>query len=218
MIAFFADNHFAARPGFHLAQQLESEFPLAFHEDDLSPLPHLLARPDCSLLILNWISDTSGNAHPGDEIGRPLRAYLEAGRPMLLLHGASAAFHQWPWWRELVGLRWVRAADPDGFAPSTHPVRPYSVTVAKTRHPLAASLVPFAVPQDEIYIQLEQTAPLTVLLETNTVEGTFPQACIGRTRHGGQVASFIPGHAPAAFAVDGLITNVRTLIRYLDTR
>jgi hypothetical protein len=215
MIAFFADNHFKARPGFHLNQQLPEELDIAFHEDDLSPLPGLLARDDCALLILNWISDTSGNAHPGGEIERPLRAYLEAGRPLLLLHGASAAFPRWAWWREIVGLRWVRPGDPDGFSPSTHPVRPYAVTVSKTRHPLAAQLVPFSLPEDEIYIELEQTAAVSVLLETRIDEGTFPQAYLARTRHGGLLAGFIPGHAPAAFNVPELVADVRTLIRHL---
>jgi len=215
MIAFFADNHFKARPGHHLHERLRHDHDIVFAEDDLSAMPGLLARDDCSLLMLNWISDTSGNAHPGDEIGRPLRAWLEAGRPLLLLHGASAAFHQWAWWRELVGLRWVRPNDPDGFAPSTHPVRPYTVTVSKTRHPLAAQLVPFSLPKDEIYIELEQTAPVTVLLETRIDEGAFPQAYVADTIHGGRLAGFIPGHAPEAFAVDGLVANVRALVGHL---
>lgn len=215
MIAFFADNHFKARPGYHLQQKLRLDEPLSFHEDDLSGLPAILSNPDCRLLILNWISDTSGNPHPGSEIEKPLRAYLEAGRPLLLLHGASAAFHLWEWWRAIVGLRWVRGDDPDGFPASTHPVRPYCVTPTRTRHPLASQLQPFDLTEDEIYIQLEQTCPLIPLMETRIDEGTFPQAYIAESPFGGPIAGFIPGHDPVAFESPELVGNIRTLIHYL---
>jgi len=215
MIAFYADNHYQSRPGYNLNQRLGLEEEIRFAEDDLSSLPETIAREDCRLLILNLISDTPGMVHPGPEVGIPLKAYIEGGRPVLLLHGASAAFHQWDWWRRLVGFRWVRGNDPDGFAASTHPVRPYSVKVAKTRHPLASQLKPFNLPTDEIYINLEQTCPAVTLMETTVEEGTFPQAYITETPYGGQIAAFIPGHAAHAFDSPELVGNVRTLIRYL---
>jgi type 1 glutamine amidotransferase len=215
MIAFFADNHFNARPGYYIHQRLDTSLPIEFHEDDLSALPHLLSSPDCRLLILNWISDTGDNPHPGTEIEQPLKAYLASGRPLLLLHGSSAAFAQWAWWREMVGLRWVRPNDPDGFPPSTHPVRPYSINITKTRHPLAAQLKAFELPTDEIYIHLEQTCPVSVLMETTTDEGTFPQAYLAKNQWDGTIASFIPGHKAASFDCPQLIDNIQLLIAYL---
>lgn len=215
MIAFFADNHYDARPGYHLAKALEPDHDISFHEDDLTALPSLLGRKDCSLLILNWISDTGDNPHPGEEIERPLKAYLEAGRPLLLIHGGSAAFAKWAWWREIVGLRWVRPNDPDGFAPSTHPVRPYDITLSKTRHPLAKKLQPISLPTDEIYINLEQTAPVNILMETHTEEGTFPQAYITRSPWDGLIGGFIPGHSSDAFESQELLADVRAFIEFL---
>lgn len=215
MIAFFADNHFGARPGYALWRQLLSREEIVFHEDSLEALPELLGDPHCELLMLNWISDTGSNAHPGKAIEEPLRAYLEQGRPLFLIHGASAAFAKWPWWRELVGLRWVRPDDPDGVAASTHPVRPYSVEVAKVRHPLARELRAFDLPTDEIYIHLEQTCPITVLMETRTEEGTFPQAYLAESPWGGRIGGFIPGHKPTSFECDALIANVERMIAYL---
>ena len=38
--------------------------------------------------------------------------------PLLLLHGSSAAFWHWDWWRRIVGYRWVRGNDPDGIPAS----------------------------------------------------------------------------------------------------
>ncbi len=215
MIAFFADNHFKARPGYELHQRLKDRYGIAFHEDESGPLPEALADTRCELLMLNWISDTSGNAHPGAETEAAVKAWVEAGKPLLLLHGASAAFHAWDWWRAMVGLRWVRGGDPDGFAPSTHPVRPYSVRVSKTRHPLSKQLRDFDLPKDEIYINLEQTCPVSVLMETTTDEGTYPQAYICATPWGGTVGGFIPGHAPHAFENTVLVGNVAAMIDYL---
>jgi len=215
MIAFFADNHYDARPGHHLNEKLNLQQTVIFAEDDMTQLPELLEREDCQLLMLNWIGATCGLPHPGPEIERAVKAYLESGRPIMLLHGASAAFWEWSWWRDLVGLRWVRGEDPDGFAASTHPVRPYSVTVAKTRNPLAAKLKPFSLPTDEIYTNLEQTAPVSVLLETKIEEGTFPQAYTCQSPYGGKIACFIPGHASHAFESPELVHNAHVLIDYL---
>lgn len=215
MIAFFADNHFKARPGHELNKRLRERHEIVFHEDDLAPLPEVLADSRCALLALNWISDTSGNAHPGAEIESAVKGWVEARRPILLIHGASAAFHAWDWWRAMVGLRWVRGNDPDGFAPSTHPVRPYAVRVAKTRHPLAEKLRDFDLPKDEIYIDLEQTCPVSVLMETTTAEGTYPQAYVCATPWGGTLGGFIPGHAPVAFTNLALIENVAAMVDHL---
>jgi hypothetical protein len=215
MIAFFADNHFGARPGFHLHEKIRDNYSIEFREDDLTDLPGLLSRDDCRMLVMNWISDTGDNPHPGPEIEVPLKTYLQSGRPLLLVHGGSAAFSNWSWWRELVGLRWVRENDPDGFSPSTHPVRPYSVKVAKTSHPLAGELEPFDLPTDEIYTELEQTCPITVIMETTTTEGTFPQAYVARSPWGGKIAGFIPGHCPEAFESPALIKNIRAIMDWL---
>jgi hypothetical protein len=64
MIAFFADNHFGARPGFHLYEQIRDNYSVEFREDDLTDLPGLLSRNDCQMLVINWISDTGNNPHP----------------------------------------------------------------------------------------------------------------------------------------------------------
>lgn len=218
MIAFFADNHFGARPGFQIAQKLSLQDEVVFHEDDLSELGNLTQSKDCRLLILNWISNTGDNPHPGVEVEDPLKAYLAAGRPLLLLHGASAAFADWHWWREMVGLRWVRPNDPDEFPASTHPVRPYSIKVSKTRHPLAQKLKAFDLPTDEIYINLEQTCPISILMETHTDEGTFPQAYVTTSPWGGQIGCFIPGHKATSFESRELMHNIEAFITHLTSK
>ena len=132
-----------------------------------------------------------------------------------MLHGSSAAFWQWEWWRNIVGFRWVRPNDPDGVEHSTHPNKPYRLTVSKTRHVLTKSLEEIELPADEIYINMEQVCPAMILMETHIEEGTFPQCTEAVSPWGGKLVNFIPGHAPEVTSNPKLIRNVETIIDYL---
>ncbi len=70
-------------------------------------------------------------------------------------------------------------------------------------------------PEDEIYLGLEQTQPCWFLMQTTTDEGTFPMAHLSKTPWNGRVISFLPGHKPEVCANPVLIENIHTLIRYL---
>jgi len=215
MILFAADDHYGARPGAVLNQTLASSHSIHFVENEWSALEDAALMTSCSLLILNLISGTGNVPVPGEAVERQVRSYLERGCPLLLLHGASAAFWQWDWWRAMVGYRWVRGADADGFEASTHPSHPCLVQVAKSRHPLCRQLKPMDLPNDEIYIRLEQTCPTVTLMETTIPEGTFPQCHICRSPWGGAVIGFIPGHKPDVVRNPDLIANVKCLIKFL---
>jgi len=215
MITFVADDHYYAHPGAALHEALKDRFPMVFAENNLAPLEDAAFPGECELLILNLIADTCGQPLAGPVVERNVRAYLEQGKPLLLLHGASAAFWHWAWWRELVGFRWVRPTDPDGVPASTHPVRPYRVDVSKCRHPLCRALQPMDLAKDEIYTRLEQVNPAMVLLETTIEEGTFPQCWENTTPWGGRVIGFLPGHDKAVVQSAGVVANVVVLIESL---
>lgn len=215
MILFTADNHFDQHCGKVLHEALSDRFEISFEEDTHRQLADPARMKSADLLILNLIGDTPGSPHAGPDIEGPVRGYLDSGHPLLLLHGASAAFWKWDWWRKMVGLRWVRGDDPDGFTPSTHPVRPYPIRQAKSRHPLVSRMIPFDCPEDEIYIHLEQTRPIWVLLETTIAEGTFPMAYACETHVGGKVFGFLPGHRPEVVSSEPVVENVSILINAL---
>jgi hypothetical protein len=217
MIYFFADNHYDAHPGAAIHDELKPSLEMSFFEDDLSALSSPNFANECELLILNLIGGTCGTQLANAEAEKSVRAYLENGRPLLLLHGASAAFWHWDWWRELVGFRWVRSNDPDGVAASSHPTRPYRLEVAKSRHPLCKLLQPIDIPEDEIYINLEQTCPVTILMSTTTEEGTFPQCHENQTPWGGKVIGFLPGHRPTVTRHPDVLRNVKALIEYFQS-
>jgi type 1 glutamine amidotransferase len=215
MIFFFADNHYEARPGAAIYESVASKFDIAFFEDDLSALTSESFKEKCDLLILNLIAGTGKGEMAGCEMEQAVRSYLEKGGSMLLLHGASAAFWHWDWWRTLVGFRWVRGNDPDGVEASWHPVRPYKVEVSKSRSPLTKQLKAMDLPQDEIYIHLEQVCPALTLMETRTDEGTFPQCWENKTPWGGRVIGFLPGHRKEVAGGDAVAENVTVLIQDL---
>lgn len=215
MICFFADNHFDARPGFHLYGKIKADFDIKFFEDDISPLAKPGFLKDCGLLIINLICGLGKLPQPGPDIEAEVKRYCMSGKPLLLLHSGSAAFAQWGWWRKLTGLRWVREKDPEGLQPSVHPVKDYTVGKTVSKHPLMKELKGFELKDDEIYTKLAQTAPVEVLLETKIEEGTFPMAFVSRNEWGGEVIGFLPGHKPRAFENRDMTGDISAIIKYL---
>ncbi|TVR43478.1 MAG: hypothetical protein EA402_09605 [Planctomycetota bacterium] len=213
-ILLVADNHY----GQHCAQHLAPAFSghhLSLVEDDWRPLESDDLLEGYDLLALHAIAGTCGNPLPGAEAEVQVRRWLEAGRPLLLLHGSSAAFWHWPWWQDLVGWRWVRPNDPAGAPASTHPIRPYRLQPAKSRHPLASRLQPLDIPSDEIYIHLEQVCPSWTIMETTTDEGTFPMVHAHHSPWGGAILGFLPGHAAAVTGHPELHQRLRCCVDWL---
>lgn len=217
MIYFFADDHYGVHPGKNIFEHLPDELKqrITFVENDWSLLESGKWLDDCELLILNMIGTTCDLPHPDSNAEKAVKAWCEKGGNALLLHGSSAAFWQWDWWRKIVGLRWVRPNDPDNVPNSVHPVKPYSLRLTKNRHALSSELVPFELEADEIYTELEQVSPVMVLMDTFIEEGVYPQCAEAITPWGGKFVSFIPGHAPQATANEYLIKNINAIINYL---
>ena len=214
MIYFFADDHYDKHPGKVIFDRLPPRLRdrINFTENDWTLLESGDWFADAELVILNLIGGTCNQPHPGEGAERAMRRWCEAGGNLLLLHGSSAAFWQWEWWRNIVGFRWVRPGDPDGVVPSTHPKHPCRVEVAKVRHPLAKLLRPLELPCDEIYINLEQVSPTIALMETRIDEGVFPQCYETVTPWGGRILGFIPGHLPEATGNPDLVHDIEILI------
>ena len=217
MIYFFADDHYESFPGRNIYENLPEELKkrITFTENDWSLLQSGEWLKDCELLILNMIGTTCNLPHPDGNAEKAVKEWCEKGGNALLLHGSSAAFWQWDWWRKIVGFRWVRPNDPDGVANSVHPVKPYALRVTKNRHPLSSKLVPFSLESDEIYTELEQVSPSMILMDTFIEEGGYPQCIETVTPWNGKFVSFIPGHAKTATGNPDLIYNITTIINYL---
>ena len=217
MIYFFADDHYQSFPGRNIFENLPERLKkrITFSENDWAILETGKLPEDCELLVLNMIGTTCGLPHPDENAEKAVRSWCEKGGNILLLHGSSAAFWQWQWWRKIVGFRWVRPGDPDNVVSSTHPVEPYSLRVKKVRHPLASKLVNCDLPKDEIYTELEQVSPAMILMDTAIEQGVYPQCVETVNPWGGKMVSFLPGHAPEVTSSEPVIANITAIIDYL---
>ena len=209
MIYFFSDSHFDKHCGANLFNRFPAELKArtVFTENQWDILESGSWEKDCELLILNMIGTTCGQPHAGEAAEAAVKRYVERGGNILMLHGSSAAFWHWEWWRKICAFRWVRR--------SVHPVRDFTVTPAKCRHALITKLQPFTLENDEIYIRCEQTLPMTVLMETNTDEGIYPQCVECINPYGGKQIIFLPGHKVESFDNKEFIADNLILIDYL---
>ena len=217
MIYFFADNHYNS----HAGKNIFGSFPgdlkkrTVFSEDDFTLLEKGSWEKDCDLLILHMIGGTCSLPFPAGDAESSVKRYCARGGALLLLHGSSAAFWPWEWWRKITGLRWVRPNDPDQVEKSVHPSGPCAVTLCKCRHELCEKLIPFDLPEDEVYTSLEQTSPAMFLMEGIINGRSFPQCSESCTPWGGKVINFIPGHKEICVKNPALLKNVEILVRYL---
>ena len=217
MIFFFSDNHYNTHAGRNIFQNFPEDLKkrTAFFEDDFSVLEDGSWEKKCTLLVLHLIGGTCSLPHPGAGAEKAVKNYCEQGGNMLLLHGSSAAFWQWQWWRSITGLRWARPNDPDQVDRSTHPQGICSVKVCKCRHELSERLIPFELPEDEVYTSLEQTRPAMFLMEGWVNGENSPQCSESHTPWGGKVINFIPGHKEICVNTPELSANIEILLRYL---
>ena len=111
-----------------------------------------------------------------------------------------------------MSYRWVRDNDPDGAEKSFHPIRPYKLTKSNNPHPLINQLKELEVSKDEIYMGMEKVVPSTVLMQTNTLEGTIPLLSTHVNKWGGTIHNFLPGHFPEISGHPIIIYNIKTLI------
>ncbi len=199
-LILFADRHYDSFPGRTQAALLRPLCELTYIEEDYSALIAALAAQPGAILAVNSIAATPGNLTVPSELEAPLRAHLAAKAPLWILHGGSAAFWPWAWWRQLMPLRWVRNGDPDNAPVSTHPVVPLLLTPTAFARAQLPALTEVQLPVDENYIQLAEQQPFDTWLTTTFDGVVYPQAYSATTPWGGALHGFIPGHKPESLA------------------
>jgi hypothetical protein len=202
-LILFGDRHYGAWPARAQAELLRPLCRLTYIEEDYAALAAALAAQPRAALAFNSIAGTPGNATVPAELEAPLRRHLEAGNDLWLLHGGSAALWPWAWWRELMPLRWVRGSDPDGKAPSTHPIVPLRLRPTASGLAGCPGLRREDLPADELYIRLAEQGPHEVWLMVEHEGVEWPQAYVAKTPWGGRLRGFIPGHAASVLGHPG---------------
>ncbi len=106
-----------------------------------------------------------------------LRAFVESGKGLVVLHHALADYNSWPWWwREVVGGRYI--LEQEGEQPAStykHDVELFIRPVQ--RHPVTAGIGPMHF-RDETYKGMWISPDVKVILETDEPTSDGPLAWI----------------------------------------
>ncbi|MBI4580511.1 MAG: DUF1080 domain-containing protein [Planctomycetes bacterium] len=134
---------------------------------------------------------------PDDQVQRNVKAYLDAGRPLLVLHHAIAMFPRWPEAEKIIGGRYVLKAE-EGHPGSTFKMdQRVPVKIADRSHPITRFMDDFEA-IDEVYDKVPIGPNVTPLLTTDR------PACmptLGWThKYGNSTVVYIQlGHGPTTF-------------------
>ena len=120
-----------------------------------------------------------------------LRAYIEAGGPLLALHLSSAAFREFPEWTSWIGGAWIAGQ-------SMHPpISQATVTVHTDDHPIVAGFGDFEV-FDEMY-SYQTLEPGNIVLASHQYEDTVHPIVWARETGPGRVVYDALGHDTRSF-------------------
>jgi type 1 glutamine amidotransferase len=110
---------------------------------------------------------------PGEQARANLKAFVEGGGGLVLVHFACGAFQDWPEFRNLAGRAWdpkLRGHDPHG---------KFTVKIVNQEHPVTRGLKPFET-VDELYTCLAGDRPIELLATARSkVDGKdYPMAFV----------------------------------------
>ncbi len=110
---------------------------------------------------------------PGERARANLKALVEGGGGLVLVHFACGAFQEWPEFRNLAGRAWdpkLRGHDPHG---------KFTVKIVNKEHPITRGLKPFET-VDELYTCLAGDRPIELLATARSkVDGKdYPMAFV----------------------------------------
>jgi len=164
-----------------LAEILEqSDLSVDIRVADVHRMP---AIGDADLLVIN-----AGVAlcNKRDSTGRvALRDHVEAGRPVLAMHAATAGLREFPEWPSIVGARWVNGQ-------SFHPPLGLGNVDVLPDHPLMHGIDSFSL-FDELYTSLD-LEPGNTILATHEVDSVKHPIIWTRTRGASSVVYDALGH------------------------
>jgi hypothetical protein len=116
-------------------------------------------------------------------------AWVQAGKPTLVLHCGIGAYSDWQAYRQWIGRYWVWGGEP--LPASGHPHEPCDLRVldgVRWDVPWSTAWLP----RDEVYIRLGQAAPVHELLTAQIGGESHPAAWQSVEQE--NVAVFAPGH------------------------
>jgi len=174
---------------------------------DVAEDPRILCQPeiqDYAALVIHFMNWEKPD--PGEQAHANLKAFVEGGKGMVMLHFACGAFQDvqpWPEFPKMAGRVYDRKLRPHD------PYGKFEVRMSGVKHPITEGLQPFET-TDELYTCLAGDTPITVLaIATSKVDKKdYPMAFVldyGK----GRVFHTVLGHDAQAFRNAGVAELIR---------
>ncbi len=91
----------------------------------------------------------------GKQVKENLAGFVKQGKGLVVIHGVSGAFPDWPEFRNLIGRVWGPKFGHD-------PRGPFAVTIIDTKHPITRKMKDFKT-DDELYVGFAGDRPIEIL-------------------------------------------------------
>jgi len=157
---------------------------------------------EADLLVLYHTHDV-----PSMETQKTMRAWVGAGKPLLLVHAALGAYPQWDEYTAWCGRVW-------DWGSSEHPHEP--TTLVMTKGGLTAGWSEAWLPRDEVFIKLGQRSVVKDLLTARISTGDFPAAWISSVNP--NIGIWVPGHRRDLWSLPAMREGLAALARAIQTK
>lgn len=126
-------------------------------EDPTTMTTEMLAKYDC--VVSNWCAwpDVNGRQW-GPTAEEAFIDFVKSGKGFALFHAASATFHDWPEYQQMVGATWKLGTTGHG------PMHTFKVIVKDKTHPITAGMADFEI-RDELWHRMGAQPNIHVLCE-----------------------------------------------------
>ena len=143
----------------------------------------------------------------GEESQTLVENWVNAGKPMLVVHGALGAYKDWDAFKGWCGRIW-------DWEQSAHPHEACTLRPA-TESPIDFNWSEGWLPRDEIYVKLADVEPVVECLTAETASGSFPAAWVNRQQK--NVGCWMPGHREDAFSVPAMRQGIERMLIHLSS-
>lgn len=195
----YADSHFGSAGREGLAEAVASftgQFPLVI---DAETQP--LRAKDLDGIDILYLYHTRPEADA--ETRRSLSEWVDACKPLVIVHASLGAWPNWECYQKWCGLIWE-------WGVSTHPYEPMTMQVAEG-NPLQSSFSEAWLPKDEVFINLKPIQPVLVGLKATLENGRSYPVAWRSVKHP-HIGVWMPGHRRDSWQVPAMRQGLHDLV------
>jgi predicted dehydrogenase len=200
----YADSHFGSAGREGLAEAVASftgQVPLMI---DAESQP--LQANDLAGIDVLYLYHTRSEADP--KTRRTLSEWVDAGKPLVIVHAALGAWPDWEAYQKWCGIIWE-------WGVSTHPYEPIRLRVTEG-NPLHFSFSEAWLPTDEVFVGLKTIEPVHLGLHAAFENGGSCPVAWRSVNHPG-IGVWMPGHRRDSWQLPAMRQGLHDLVRDICT-